>query len=160
MVRYLLSSDVEKHCSEHDLWVVHSGAVYDLTRWYQDHKSSKFQNILRLAGQDITNDVPLQEDWKGCRIGLVSKTRTVDILNMLTGQKDTLLVADEEPLRDILQRYLPFNAHAASYTWKFLGKPLDMDSCLAANGIVFDEDTDEDFVPVIHLFYNDDLTVL
>jgi hypothetical protein len=61
---------------------------------------------------------------------------------------------------------LPLNDHAASYTWKRLGRPLDMELTLGGNGIEDDTDTyrdlniDEDYyIPAIHLYYNDDLTV-
>lgn len=66
---------------------------------------------------------------------------------------------------EILQRYLKYNAHAASYTWKYEGIPLIMDKTLKDNGL---EDEDEEFydlsmdaelwTPAIHLYFNDDLT--
>lgn len=66
---------------------------------------------------------------------------------------------------EILQRYLKYNAHAASYTWKYDGVPLLMERTLTENGI---QDEDEDFyelsmdyeawTPAIHLYFNDDLT--
>ena len=85
---------------------------------------------------------------------------------MLSKTDDIIEVACEETLEEILDRYLPFNDHAASYTWKMSGRPLDMDLTLEENGI--DDDTDDfkkleidDFIyiPTIHLYYNDDLTV-
>lgn len=41
----------------------------------------------------------------------------------------------EETINEILDRYKEFNAHAASYTWKRLGRPLEMESTLDQNGI-------------------------
>ena len=68
-------------------------------------------------------------------------------------------------MKEILDRYLMYNAHAASYTWKYNGNNLDMDKTLNENGI---PDEDEEFyelgmnndtyLQAIHLYFNDDLT--
>ena len=85
---------------------------------------------------------------------------------MLTKHDDTLEVASEESINEILDRYLELNIHAASYTWKRLGKVLDMSQTLEENGIP--DETDEllelgidleDYIPAIHLYFNDDLTI-
>jgi hypothetical protein len=56
--------------------------------------------------------------------------------------------------------------HCASYTWKRLGRVLDMSKNLAENEIP--DETDElielgvdvdDYIPAIHLYFNDDLTI-
>lgn len=70
-------------------------------------------------------------------------------------------------MNEILQRYLRYNSHAASYTWKHDGVNLDMSKTLGANGI---RDQDEDFYSgrldrdlfsqSICLYFNDDLTEL
>ncbi len=90
------------------------------------------------------------------------------------------------PMCYLLHRYLVINAHAGSYTWKALkippaykaepGKPqtaasavfeeLDLNRTLEDNGVV-DESADfEDvglpgdyYVPVLHVYWQDDLTV-
>jgi len=69
-------------------------------------------------------------------------------------------------MNEILDRYLEYNNHAASYTWKRLARPLDMDKTLEENDIpdeteeFQDLNIDEDeYVPAVHLYYNDDLTV-
>ncbi len=57
------------------------------------------------------------------------------------------------------------NEHAESYTWKRLQRPLDMELTLAENDIP-DETNDyisldidpEEYIPAIHIYYNDDLT--
>lgn len=36
----------------------------------------------------------------------------------------------EETINEILERYKSINDHAASYTWKRLGKPIDMERTL------------------------------
>ena len=76
-------------------------------------------------------------------------------------------VASEESINEILDRYLVINSHAASYTWKRLGKPLDMSLTLEQNGIPDERaelielgiHTDE-YIPAIHLYFNDDLTIM
>ena len=68
-------------------------------------------------------------------------------------------------MNEILARYVTYNAHAASYTWKYDGRNLDMEKTLEENEIV-DEDeefyklgmNDDSFLQSIHLFFNDDLT--
>lgn len=85
---------------------------------------------------------------------------------MLTKNDDVLEVSSEETLNEILDRYIELNEHAASYTWKRLGRPLDMHKTLEENDIP-DETSefvnlniDEDsYIPCVHLYYNDDLTV-
>ena len=68
-------------------------------------------------------------------------------------------------MREILQRYLTYNSHAGSYTWKFFGCNLDMSKTLEQNGIAdeskefFDVRMDEgEFLPPITLYFEDDLT--
>lgn len=56
-------------------------------------------------------------------------------MNTLTKEESVIDVASEENMNEILDRYLAQNYHAASYTWKRLGKVLDMTLTLAENGI-------------------------
>ncbi len=74
-------------------------------------------------------------------------------------------VCAEETMNEILTRYLPYNSHAESYTWKYFGKNLEMDQTLEENGVVDESEEfyelgmDEDhFLPPITLYFNDDLT--
>lgn len=85
---------------------------------------------------------------------------------MLTKDDDIIEVSSEETMNEILDRYIPTNFHSASYTWKRLGRPLDMDKTLEDNDIpdesveFVDLNIDEEaYVPCVHLYYNDDLTV-
>ena len=88
-------------------------------------------------------------------------------MNMLTKDDETIEVATEENMNEILDRYLAFNAHASSYTWKRLGKVLEMDATLQENGIP-DETAEclqlgmdpEEYIPTIHLYFDDDLTIM
>lgn len=104
-------------------------------------------------------------------IGTLSKkTQDTRIVNTLTRQEVVLEVCAEETLAQILDRYLDFNGHANSYTWKALDngdfRPLDMSKTLEENGIT--DETEEFkrlrietgfYIPVLHLYFNDDLTV-
>lgn len=74
-------------------------------------------------------------------------------------------VCSEETLDEILQRYLRYNSHARSYTWKHAGTCLDMSRTLSENNIPDDDHEleqvrlDRDlFTPAILLHFNDDLT--
>ena len=68
-------------------------------------------------------------------------------------------------MKEILYRYITYNEHAGSYTWKYDGRNLDMDKTLDQNGIN-DEDeefyelrmNDDQYLQAIHLYFNDDLT--
>ena len=97
---------------------------------------------------------------------LTHKTRKIRLINMLTKHEDTLEVASEESINEILDRYLEVNSHAASYTWKRLGRELNMERNLSQNDIP-DETEElielgidvEDYIPAIHLYFDDDLTI-
>ena len=39
-------------------------------------------------------------------------------------------VCSEESMMELLQRYLDYNSHANSYTWKYNGKNLDINQTL------------------------------
>lgn len=104
-------------------------------------------------------------------VGRMSKnTRRLKIVNLLTQQQHVLKVCAEETCEEIMTRYLGYNAHAASYTWKALKGDkfvvLDMKRNLEENGIVDEAEMMErlsmdpdDFIPIVHLCFNDDLTV-
>ena len=87
-------------------------------------------------------------------------------MNTLTKHDDTIEVASEESLNEILDRYTKTNVHAASYTWKRMGTVLDMSKNLEKNGILDEREEllelgmqPDDYVPAIHLYFNDDLTI-
>ncbi|XP_069580963.1 cytochrome b5 domain-containing protein 1 [Brachyistius frenatus] len=106
--------------------------------------------------------------WRDGRyeVGLLSaKTRWIRVINTLTSQEQRLQVCSEETLDEILQRYLSFNGHAHSYTWKHRGERLDMSSTLSDNRVTDDDGEleqlglDRDlFSPPLLLHFNDDLT--
>ncbi|XP_004571634.1 cytochrome b5 domain-containing protein 1 [Maylandia zebra] len=106
--------------------------------------------------------------WRDSRyeVGLLSaKTRWMRIINTLTSQEQRMEVCSEETLNEILQRYLRYNSHARSYTWKYNGAVLDMNKTLSENNVP-DNDLEleqlrldrDAFTPAILLHYNDDLT--
>eukprot|EP01137_Pigoraptor_chileana_P035127 Opistho-2@28706 len=114
----------------------------------------------------VISDKPWWRKERLCIGYLSRKTRKVRIINTLTSQEQVVEVCSEETINEIQRRYLKYNSHAASYTWKYMGKQLDMESSLELNNI-FDEGDefsrlamDEDvFLPAIHVYFNDDLTV-
>jgi hypothetical protein len=96
---------------------------------------------------------------------LANNTVKIRVQNLLTKQTTDLEVPAEETITEIQERYNLFNQHAASYVWKRLSKPLDMKQTLSENGVEDDSaqlravgiDPD-DHVPVLHLYFSDDLT--
>jgi hypothetical protein len=99
------------------------------------------------------------EDERNVVGRMASRTRLVTVENILTGQAALLEVPVEETLQDIQNRYMAFNFHAASYTWKFLGRVLDMNKTLDENAIPELEVSEiASDVPVLHVYFNDDLT--
>lgn len=55
---------------------------------------------------------------------------------MLTDHTDILEVPSEEMISEILARYKEINLHAESYTWKRMGRVLDMHLNLEDNDII------------------------
>eukprot|EP00762_Andalucia_godoyi_P001863 ANDGO_05964.mRNA.1 hypothetical protein len=163
-MRYFLLQDVSQHRLESDLWVIHSGKVYDLTSWYESHPSAVNSTVLRLAGQDVTRDIPFDSAWTSMQVGCVTlRERHIELFNTLSKQCVRIACAEEDTLHDILLRYIPHNAHGHSYTFKFLGKVLDMTKSLEANGIPYDQTFGEDWdighVPKLFVYFNDDLSI-
>lgn len=74
-------------------------------------------------------------------------------------------VCSEETLAEIRRRYLRYNSHVNSYTWKYEGVRLDMSRTLSENNVP-DHDLTMSrlrldphlFTPAILLHFNDDLT--
>lgn len=82
----------------------------------------------------------------------------------------------EETLREIRTRYAEYNWHSESYAWRVLRRDpdgdrelkfvdVDLDKTLEENGVVDDAETFEALsipsdaaMPVIHLYFKDDLT--
>ncbi|XP_062239594.1 cytochrome b5 domain-containing protein 1-like isoform X2 [Platichthys flesus] len=106
--------------------------------------------------------------WKDRRyeVGvLTSKARWIRVINVQTSQEQQLQVCSEETLDEILQRYLRYNSHARSYSWKHEGVSLDMSRTLSENNVP-DEDhkleelrLDSDlFITALLLHFSDDLT--
>lgn len=116
---------------------------------------------------DGTQYLPWWKDKKKYRKGRLSqKTRRIRIVNCLTGDECILEVCSEESLQAIQKRYLQFNAHAKGYTWKRLGNILDMSQNLKLNGVEDESEVmervgmdEEEWLPRVHLYFADDLTV-
>ena len=88
---------------------------------------------------------------------------------MLSRTEDVINTCQEETINEIRDRYMEYNSHGGSYTWKALiGEdfvPLDMEKTLEVNGLSDDGDKfmslglNEDFyIPTLHIYFNDDLT--
>eukprot|EP00842_Homolaphlyctis_polyrhiza_P005281 jgi/Hompol1/5754/HPOL_002075-RA len=119
---------------------------------------------------DWTGDAGTMPWWldkeEYCIGNLSAKTRRIRIINTLTKDEHVLEVCSEDRLSAIQDRYMQLNAHAKGYMWKRLGVLLDMSMTLEENGIR-DESAyferlgiDEDqWLPAIHLYFSDDLTV-
>ena len=122
---------------------------------------------------DTSFETPWWKDEQ-YRVGRLSNsTRAIRVKNVLTGQEHLMTVPSEESIVEIRGRYLELNWHAESYVWKAMQKvgedfelvELDMEKTLEENGIKDETEemqklgVDQDFyVPVIHLYYQDDLT--
>ncbi|XP_070849681.1 cytochrome b5 domain-containing protein 1 isoform X2 [Chaetodon trifascialis] len=96
---------------------------------------------------------------------LSARPRWIRVINTLTSQEQLLQVCSEETLADIRQRYLRYNSHACSYTWKHDGASLDMSRTLSENDVPDDHRElqqlrlDPDlFTPALLLHFNDDLS--
>ena len=111
-------------------------------------------------------EIPWWRDETKCVGNLTKKPRKVKILNLLTQDEHILEVCSEESISAIQIRYLAINSHAKGYVWKRLGNLLDTSLTLEENGIK-DESlefqkgllNEEDYLPVIHLYFSDDLTI-
>ena len=182
-----LTDLVKGHENDPEYQPIIKSAGYDISHWFNPATGDirtiidpetelevphlPFDNLLHLPkiSPGIGTLPPENPWWKdeSRRIGKLSKhPRWLRIVNTLTGLEDQIEVAGEEPINDILIRYKKINSHADSYTWKFLGRVLEMDKTLDQNGI-FDEsdkfarlNLDYDmYIPAILIYFNDDLTV-
>lgn len=93
----------------------------------------------------------------------------IKIANMLTKTEDLIHACQEETIDDIRERYMEYNKHAHSYTWKALINDefinLNMKATLEENGIEDESEKftslgldDDAFVPTLLIYFNDDLT--
>ncbi|XP_039250818.2 cytochrome b5 domain-containing protein 1-like [Styela clava] len=184
---YDLTPLCEEYSGDILLKPIISNAGKDISHWFDDKTADIRTHIDRKTGtrkyhtphgrfvhvppscpaSDWANDFgrPWWKDNK-YEVGVLSaKTRLIRIVNTLTSQEQIIEVCSEENMHEILKRYLKYNAHASSYTWKHDGVPLDMNKTLEENGIS-DQDGDfydlsmdyEQWTPGIHLYFNDDLT--
>jgi hypothetical protein len=112
-------------------------------------------------------EIPWWKDEKYVIGNLTKKKRSIRIINGLTHQEETLEVPSEESINEIRDRYLMFNNHAPSYTFKdIFGKVMDMNLTLEENGIhdldeeweYLDVADDEKHIPALIVYFDDDLT--
>ncbi|XP_066578726.1 cytochrome b5 domain-containing protein 1 isoform X2 [Amia ocellicauda] len=186
--RYYSPYEVSMHNTLEDLWVSYLGKVYDLTPLVREHMGDVLlKPIIEAAGKDIshwfnpkTKDVRTHVDpLTSCLRYYTPGGRFLHVppsypcsdwanhFGRPWWRDGRYEVCSEETLGEILQRYLRYNAHAASYTWKHEGAALDMGRTLQENGLA-DEDEEFDrlrldgdlYTPAICLYFNDDLTEL
>ncbi|ORY48746.1 hypothetical protein BCR33DRAFT_782431 [Rhizoclosmatium globosum] len=181
--RYYTPAEVEAHNAPYDLWLSWNGHVYDLSVLAEERRGDpllvpilknaegRFLHVpppLPRADWDVYQvKTPWWQDKEAYCIGkLGSKTRKIIIKNTLTQDEHTIEVCVEEKLSAIQDRYMALNSHAKGYMWKRLGTLLDMTVTLEENGIK-DEGPmmeklgmdEENYLPTIHLYFSDDLTV-
>lgn len=132
----------------------------------------RFVHVPAPEPEAVSADHPNTPWWRDEQyiIGQLSaKVRKLRIVNTLTRQEDILHVCSEETIAEIQTRYVEYNAHASSYTWKQLKGDafvnMDMGHTLAEAGIPDETDTfdqlgidDDLYIPTVHVYYNDDLT--
>lgn len=124
---------------------------------------------------DTSYGIPWWKDKKYLIGSLSSKVRVVRIKNVLTNQEGMVEVPREETMAEIRERYLEINSHARSYTFKSLilsaedgslqFQELDLNKTLQENKVPDESAIFEDleipadfYIPVIHAYWNDDLT--
>ncbi|KAG9389829.1 Cytochrome b5 domain-containing protein [Carpediemonas membranifera] len=121
-------------------------------------------------GTDIDMSFAATGPWwrnKKYVIGELSKkTRKIKLVNTLTGHEHVLEVPSEESVGESMTRYLAFNKHAFSYAAKHAGKLIDLQKTLEDNGVVDDAAeleelgmNPDEYLPCIHLYWIDDLSV-
>ncbi|XP_065842323.1 cytochrome b5 domain-containing protein 1-like isoform X2 [Oscarella lobularis] len=184
---YDLTPLCEKHKGDVLLKPILNSAGKDISNWF-DKKTGNLRTHIdpvtncrvaytpqgrfihvppRFPASDWANDFgkPWWQDEKYCIGKLSQKTRKIRLVNMLTSQQNTIEVCSEENMLEILTRYEAYNVHAASYTWKFCGTNLDMTRTLEENGVEDEFEkfyelgmNEDDYLPAIHLYFNDDLT--
>jgi hypothetical protein len=119
------------------------------------------------ANWDNSFETSWWSDAARYQVGYLSRRkRKIRIINMLSGQETLLEVCAEERLSDIRARYMLYNRHAGSYTWKRLGRVLDLERTLEENGVPDESQEmeqlnidDDAYIPALHVHFNDDLTV-
>lgn len=103
---------------------------------------------------------------------LTSRPRRLRVINTLTSDEHRIEVGDEATVDEIRHKFLLFNAHCASYTWKAFVtgefRALDIRKTLSANGVPDDtaelerigmDPDDPDNMTTLLICFNDDLTV-
>jgi hypothetical protein len=136
----------------------------------------RFIHVPLMAPSSAQGD-DFQAPWwapdSGFVVGLLSAApRRVRIINTLTSHDHVVEFGAENSVEDMQARYVEYNGHCGSYTWKALKdgvfRPLDVSKTLAAQGVGDDAeelarlglDADHpDFLPTLVIAFNDDLTV-
>ncbi len=100
---------------------------------------------------------------------LTKKVRQIRVINITTKSEDIISTCCEDCIDDILEKYLEYNNHARSYTWKaIIGDEvvnLNMRKTLEENGLADESEmfyslgvSDDTYIPSVLIYFNDDLT--
>ncbi|ORM41222.1 Uncharacterized protein C1F12.10c [Babesia sp. Xinjiang] len=64
-------TEVAKHASESDCWIIYKGKVYDVTRYLDIHPGGR-QHLLDYAGKNVTSEFLEVHPWVNCEFLLKS----------------------------------------------------------------------------------------
>ena len=94
-----------------------------VTPWWQVRRARAASVRASSCAWERSRATRPAQDEEYCIGRLSAKTRRVRVVNVLTHSEDVLEVCEEESMHEILDRFLDFNAHAGSYTWKVRRPP-------------------------------------
>lgn len=116
-----------------------AAAGSDITFWFDSNTREPRTKVNTVTGQTqfycpngeylqlkAENEIKWWKDTNNIIGKLTKKSRKIRLINMLTDHATILDVPTEETISQILTRYKKHNKHGGSYTWKRLGRPLDM----------------------------------
>ncbi|CAH1154034.1 unnamed protein product [Phaedon cochleariae] len=179
---------VQKHAGERCVQPLLAMAGKDISSWFDERTGDIQHYVHPVTGcrvpycphgpiPDVPEQVPTS-DWRPLdrppwwdderyQVGLLTKrVRPLRIINMVCpfNQEVQLNVCSEDTFIRIEERYLLFNSDAASYTWRYTNRNINMNKTLDENGILDERDTFTDlglpqnyYIPSVFLYYNDDL---
>jgi len=186
---YDLTSLARKHAGDVLLKPIVAAAGTDISHWFEPETGEVRTHIDPITGctvpftpkgrflhipppiprSDWSSDIgtPWWKDQSYCIGNLTRSTRMLRVVNILSSQEQLIEVCSEESMNEIQRRYMVYNSHARSYTWKYNGKVLDMDKTLDENGVPDEseafyqlsmDETNEICISEVQVYYNDDLT--
>jgi cytochrome b involved in lipid metabolism len=110
-------SDVSKHCSRNDCWIVIHGIVYDVTKWGPKHPGGSI--IYKYGGKDCSDQFEafhrsnVKTRLSAYKIGVMSVNANEELL-----QKTSKATLAYRKLRSNLWKNGHFNANQTYFYWK------------------------------------------